>query len=109
MDIDYRHLLVGAAPSLRYGPATASRIDALLLRAEGCVISRQRGRAFADVNVDGVSHRVEFDREADLEQFVSGVRSRGIPLHRDREVVLAVLGIGAVLVLTIALALWLRP
>ena len=109
MDIDYRHLLVGAAPSLRYGPATMSRIDALLARAKGCVIGRQRGRAFVDINVDGVSHRVEFDGEADLEQFVAGVRSRGIPLHRDREVVLAVLGMGAVLILTIAIALWLRP
>ena len=109
MDLDYQHLLLGAAPSLRYEPATASRIDGFLIRAEACVIGWQRGRSIVDINVDGGSHRVEFDRDADLKQFLARAESRGITLHRDREIILAVLGIGAVLILGIAIAIWLRP
>ncbi|TGT65659.1 MULTISPECIES: hypothetical protein [unclassified Mesorhizobium] len=109
MYIDYQHLLSGSAPSLRFGPATASRIDGLLAQAKGCVVGRQRGRPFVEINVDGAPQRVEFDRDADLGLLLARVEARGIPLHRDREVTAAVLGMGAVLILAIALAVWLRP
>ncbi|MDX8458862.1 hypothetical protein [Mesorhizobium humile] len=109
MDIDYQHLLAGAVPTLRFGPATAPRIEVLLVRARGCVTGRQAGRPYIDFNIDGISHRVEFDREADMKQLLARIKARGTPLHRDREVILAVLGMGAVLVLAIALAVWLRP
>lgn len=109
MYLDYQHLLSGTAPSLRFGPAAASRIDGLLVRAKGCVVGRQRGQPFVDVIVDGAPRRVEFDRDEDLELLLARIEARGIPLHRDREVVAAALGIGAVLILAIALAVWLRP
>lgn len=109
MDIDYQHLLTGVVPALRFGPANAPRIEVLLLRAKGCVIGRQAGRPYVDFNVDGISHRVEFDREADTKELLARIEARGLPLHRDREIILAVLGMGAVLVLAIALAVWLRP
>ncbi|WP_181175669.1 hypothetical protein [Mesorhizobium sp. B2-3-4] len=109
MYIDYQHLLSGHAPSLRFGPLTASRIDGLLARAKGCVVGRQCGRPFVDINVDGAPHRVVFDRDADLELLLAAIEAGAIPLHRDREVVAAVLGVGAVLVLAVALAVWLRP
>ena len=103
MDIDYQHLLAGIVPEFRYGPANASRVDGLLARAKGCVLGRHRG------HVDGVPHRVAFDRDADSRLLLSRIEARGIPVHRDREVILGVLGIGAVLVLAIALAVWLGP
>ncbi|TGS16851.1 hypothetical protein EN852_006485 [Mesorhizobium sp. M2E.F.Ca.ET.209.01.1.1] len=109
MYIDHHHLLPGSAPSLRFGPATASRIDGLLVEAKGCVVGRQRGRSFVDINVDGAPQRVEFDRDADLGLLLANIKARGIPLHRDREVIAAVLGMGGVLILAIALAVWLRP
>ena len=109
MDLDCQHLLFGTVPSIRYGPVTAPRIDGFLSQAERCTIGWQRGRPVVDINVDGGSHRVEFDRDADLKQFLAKAQSRGVPLHRDREIVLAVLGFGAVFALVIAIAIWLRP
>lgn len=104
MYIDYQHVLPGTVPALRFGPSTTSRIDGLLARAKGCVVGRQRGRPFVDINVCGASHRVEFDRDADLGLLLARIEARGIPLHRDHEVIAAVLGTGAVLILAIALA-----
>jgi hypothetical protein len=109
MYIHYQHLLSGTAASLRFGPATASCVDGLLVQAKGCVVGRQRGRPFVDINVDGTSQRVELDRDADLALLLARIEARGIPLHRDREVVAAVLGTGVALILAIALAVWLRP
>jgi len=109
MDIDYQHLLAGTVPAFRYGPANASRVDGLLARAKACVLGRHRGQFFIDIHVDGVAHRVAFDRDADSRLLLSRIEARGIPVHRDREVILGVLGIGAVLVLAIALAVWLGP
>ncbi|RVD23465.1 hypothetical protein EN742_36305, partial [Mesorhizobium sp. M4A.F.Ca.ET.020.02.1.1] len=82
MYIDYQHLFPGSAPSLRFGPATTSSIDGLLAQAKGCVVGRQRGRPFVDINVEGAPHRVEFDRDADLGLLLARIEARGIPLHR---------------------------
>ncbi|PLP56639.1 hypothetical protein CYK37_24705 [Mesorhizobium loti] len=108
MYIDYQYLLAGVARPLHYRAATASHIERLLGQAKGCVVGRQGGHPFIDINVDGISHRVKFDRDADLKQVLARVEALEIPVYRDREVALAILILGAVLMLAITVALCLR-
>ena len=109
MDIDYRHLLEGTPGALRYGPASAQRMEELLARASGCVLGRQGGHPCIDIVVDTVSHRVRFEREADFREVLGRIETRELPVHRDREMAFALFGIGSVLILGIALAMWLKP
>ena len=108
MYIDYQYLLAGVIPPIHYDATTASYIERLLTQAKGCIVGRQGGRPFVDITVDGISHRVEFDRDADLKQILLRIEVLGIPLYRDREITLAVLMLGAVLMLAITVALYLR-
>ena len=109
MELDFQHLLADTPAPIRYRPAEASRVEDLLTRATGCVAGRQSGRPYIDIVVGSVSHRVEFDQQADFEHAVAGIKARGLPIHRARDVIVALIGVGGVLILAIVLAIWLRP
>ncbi|MBN9220551.1 MAG: hypothetical protein J0I79_21600 [Mesorhizobium sp.] len=109
MELDFQHLLTETPAPIRYRPGEAARVEALLARATGCVVGRQRGRFYVDIVINSVPHRVEFDRQADFDQACAVIRTRSIPVHRERDVMVALICTGAVLVLAIAIAMWLRP
>lgn len=109
MELDYQHLLTEAPAPIRYRPVEASHIESLLARATGCVVGRHSGRPYVDIVIASVSHRVDFERQADFEHAVAAIKARELPVHREREVMIALIGVGAVLILAIAVAMWLRP
>jgi len=109
MELDFQHLLTETPAPIRFRPGEAARVEALLARATGCVVGRHRGRFYIDIVIGSIPHRVEFERHADFDHAFAGIKARGLPVHRERDVMMALIGAGAVLILAIAVAMWLRP
>ncbi len=108
MGIDYGHLFVDEPQALRYHASRADAVEALFAAATGCVYGGSRARRYLDVIVATVSHRLEFEADVELRHIISQARTRGIPVHRDIEMLAVLAATCALATALIAFAIYLR-
>lgn len=108
MGINYGHLFEDESQTLRYRASRSDAVEALLAGATGCVFGGSRGRPYLDIIVATVPHRLEFDADVELRHIISQARARGIPVHRDIEMLAVVAVTYALATAVIAFAIYLR-
>ncbi|MBN9550254.1 MAG: hypothetical protein J0H31_15565 [Alphaproteobacteria bacterium] len=94
--------------ALGHRASRSDAVEALLACATGCVFGDSRGRPYLDIIIATVPHRLEFDADVDLRHIMSQARARGIPVHRDIEMLAVLAATCALAAAVIAFAIYLR-
>ncbi len=106
MRIEYGRVRGEEPQSLRFRSMKPGAVDEFLASATGAVSGGIAGRPYLDIIVGMIPHRLEFDTEVERRQVISQVRARGIPIHRDVEMVAVLVAAFALTIAAVAYAMW---